>query len=233
MNDQLLSKANDLLKTCNVSGMKLNNLVLVRFVTLNKVCIYGLTDQEQTSILNLTQTLFDNYDCVQAPRSKIKLYVPSLKRSLGDFNHGMKLSELNSGNNKIIDIHLINPNIECYAVPKTGKEFNPEDGPYIIIKTITGKQYPISIVPCDTVRMIKQRIYDTYSIPVYEQRLIFKGRQLEDDRWLSDYEIRKESTLDLVLRLRGGMYAETSGRAGNYGPLEPNMFLIQPNSNHE
>ena len=75
----------------------------------------------------------------------------------------------------------------------------------IFVKALSGKTGTYTVDKSTKVSDLKRKVFDKEGVPAEEQRLVFGGKQLEDSRTLGDYNIQKESTVHLVLRLRGGM----------------------------
>lgn len=85
----------------------------------------------------------------------------------------------------------------------------------VYVKTLTGKTITVcGLVSSSSVEELKCRVQRLEGIPPDQQRLIFAGNQLEDAKSIGEFGVSKEATLHLILRLRGGMYDEISGRDG-------------------
>lgn len=74
----------------------------------------------------------------------------------------------------------------------------------IKVRTLTGKEIELDIEPTDKVQTIKERVEEKEGIPPVQQRLIFSGKQMADDKTATDYSLEGGATLHLVLALRGG-----------------------------
>jgi len=206
------------------------NFKIINIKTLNGISLYGLYDKYKATINDLIISFFENYHCNNIDKNNIRFYSVDLKRYLSENDLNLKISDLiKSDMGKIKLKHQTTYHYE--HIPKFDKS-KININMQIFVKHLSGETTTLDVGPDMIVYVVKELLEEKRGTSVDEIRLIFAGRQLEDDKTLSDYTIQKESTIHEVLRLKGGMYDEVSGKNGNYGPLREIIFKINSIENN-
>lgn len=207
-----------------------DNYDIIRFNTLEGKKLYGIYKKNRTSFSTIVNSLFRIYSCKNVSSDKMFFTIPNER--IIDFNDYDRTPEqLVITNKSLINICT---STETYGFYKelTELEYNmmkaklDKGDSSIFVKCLTGKTIALPFHPDVTVNGIAHLIKDREGIPCDQHFLIFQGKQLIGDLMMKDYGIEKYSTLHLVLRLRGGMYHETSGKDGNYQDLKDCLFIV-------
>jgi len=74
----------------------------------------------------------------------------------------------------------------------------------LFVKSLQGTTFTIDADPSDTITTLKEKIAQKHNLPAGEQRLVYSGKQLEESRTLSDYNLQSGATLHMLMRLVGG-----------------------------
>lgn len=203
---------------------------LAKFITLNDCNIYAIYNKNKTTYKNIINTFFENYSCKEVERNKIELYLLDTKKLIDENLYSETLSTIVTPN-KIITFKLrVKHNNHHKKIDNIDTDNqNKGNEISIYVKALDERVYHININENNTIFQLKEKISKLTRIPSDQMRLIFSCNRLSDNEIIKNYNITNGNTVNMVLRLRGGMYHETSGKNGNYEQLKELLFLVDVN----
>ena len=203
---------------------------IFKFETIKNINIYVVYKQNKSKINQIIEFFEQNYDF---GNSKLYYTCETIKRNFNDIEMTKTPDELSLAKLENIRIsltpqkYIIKKPVYSYDEAYIEKLFNSETPTFeIFIRTYTGKTRAIKVTNNYRIKDIKLMIFKLEGVNVKENRMIFAGKMLENKKTLKDYNIQRQSTLHMVLSLRGGMYHETSGKSGNYQPLKTCVLIM-------
>jgi uncharacterized ubiquitin-like protein YukD len=183
-----------------------------------------LVYEDNHTVGKIIKTLKKNFECY----NEIYYNSETLQRHFVDEDFTKTPSELGIGKKEIIVLTIGGPKYYEYFVKKKHDEINNKGWEMkIYYMQVCDKAKPLHVSNKHTIKDLNFMIHEKEGILPHDQRLIYKGKQLDIDKTLADYNIQEGDILNLFLRLRGGMYSETSGKAGNYGKLKNCIILVE------
>ena len=180
----------------------------------------------QQSILTILNYLFEEFKYKCDQYCQINDFKFTIGKNPIEISADPEKSNQILGVNPVVQMSLkfhdsmnkVYPNIKYQP-----EKFSQDDSENItmFVKQLSGKMISIRLNPNQiTVYELMMRISELEGVPVDQQRIVYGGKQLEHEYLLSHYQVQNEGTFHLILRLRGGMYNEVSGRNGEYLPLQ-------------